>query len=82
MWWLCIGCAASLGGVAAAWAVRQRMQRVLAVEHDRRARDAVGHRAEVAQLRRGRLADVLVVQSATAVVDNALRAYSSQEREP
>jgi hypothetical protein len=57
------------------------MDRALAVEHDRRARDADGHRAEVAQLRRGGLADALVVQAATAVVDNALWGLEQQGRE-
>ncbi|MFE5037125.1 hypothetical protein [Streptomyces sp. NPDC056683] len=52
---------------------RRLLERVLAVERDRRARDADGHRAEVAQLRRGRHADTLVVQAATDVIDNALR---------
>ncbi|MFD0032572.1 hypothetical protein ACFVJK_30745 [Streptomyces sp. NPDC127172] len=80
MWWLGITCAASLGGLVAAWAVRHRMARELALVHDRRARDAHSARAEVTQLRRG-LADVLVVQAAAAVVDNALRGMGSRERD-
>jgi hypothetical protein len=83
VWWLGIAVGGSLGGLVAAWAVRRRMERQLAVEHDRRARDAQGHRAEVAQLRRSRsrvLADALVVQAATAIVDNALRG-AGRERE-
>ncbi|GAA2732413.1 hypothetical protein [Streptomyces nogalater] len=79
---LIFACAASLGGLTAGWAARRHMNRALAVEHDRRARDADGHRAEVAQLRRGRPADVLVVQAATAVIDNALRGLEQQGREP
>ncbi|MFF1284345.1 hypothetical protein ACFVY4_26835 [Streptomyces sp. NPDC058299] len=78
MWWLAICCAASLGGLVAGWAVRQRMERLLAVETDRRARDAHGHHAEVIQLRRGRLAEALVVQSAVAVVDDALRVMEQE----
>jgi hypothetical protein len=78
VWWLGITCAASLGGLVAGWAVRHRMRRELAVAHDRRARDAHSARVEVTQLRRG-LADLLVVQAATAVVDNALR--GSRERD-
>lgn len=81
MWWLGIACAAALGGLVAAWAVQRRMDRVLAVEHDRRARDAAGHRAEVAQLRNSRLADALVVQAAAAIVDNALQGQEQQEKE-
>jgi hypothetical protein len=74
VWWLAISCAASLGGLVAGWAVRQHMERLLAVECDRHARAAHGHHAEVMQLRRDRLAEALVVQSAVSVVDNALRA--------
>jgi hypothetical protein len=80
VWWLGITCAASLGGLVAAWAVRHRMARELAVVRDRRARDAHSARVEVTQLRRG-LADVLVVQAATAVVDNALRGLGSREKD-
>ncbi|MHB9862015.1 hypothetical protein [Streptomyces sp. YIM S03343] len=81
MWWLGIACAASLSCAAAAAAARRRMTWALAIEHERHARDEAGHRAEVAQLRRARLADALVVQDATAVVDNALRGLEQQERE-
>lgn len=80
MWWLGIACAAALGGIVAAGAMRHRMERELAAARDRRARDAHGARVEVTQLRRG-LADVLVMQAATAVVDNALRGMGSRERD-
>ncbi|MFG3287225.1 hypothetical protein ACGF3G_00175 [Streptomyces sp. NPDC048179] len=73
MWWLGIACAIPLGGAVVAWAARRHLNRALAVEHDRRARDRAGHRAEVVQLRRGRHADTLVVQAATDIIDNALR---------
>lgn len=78
MWWLGLG-GTALAGLAAAWAVRHRMRRQLAVAYDRHARDAHSARAEVSQLRRG-LADVLVVQAAAAVVDNALRGMTSGEK--
>jgi hypothetical protein len=51
--WLLVTVAASLGGLVVAWAVRRRIERELAAECDRRARDVHSARAEVAQLRRG-----------------------------
>lgn len=79
MWCLGIAAAALSGGLAAAWWVRRRMARLLAVEHDQRARDAHSARVEVAQLRRG-LAEEHIVQAATAVIDNALQHLGSPER--
>jgi hypothetical protein len=80
VWCLGIAAAALCGGLAAAWWVQRRMARLLAVEHDQRARDAHSARAEVAQLRYG-LAGEYAVQAAAAVIDNALQNLGSQERE-
>jgi hypothetical protein len=80
MWCLGIAAGACLAGLGPAWWVRRRMVRLLAAEHDQRARDAHSARVEVAQLRRG-LADERVLKAASAVVDNALHILGSQETE-
>jgi hypothetical protein len=74
--WLLGTLTASLGGLVVAWAVRRRIEREWAAECDRRARDAYSARAEAAQARRGR-PDTLVVEAATAIVDNAIRGLAT-----
>lgn len=74
--WLLGTLTASLGGLVVAWAVRRRIVREWAAELDRRARDASSARAEAAQARRGG-PDVLVVDAAAAVIDNALRGLAA-----
>ncbi|MDX3298583.1 MULTISPECIES: hypothetical protein [Streptomyces] len=81
--WLLMA-AALLGGIVAVWRAWRGMRRQFAAERDRHERDLTSARAEVAQLRDGRavlLADALVVQTACAIVDNALRSWGSQEKE-